>query len=608
MITRRLSVLLAVGFFFSANPASAYIDAAPTLGKLIKDADYIMVLRVEAVSQEKRVIIYKKVADLKGKCPGSDFKHQITDGYPPREPTIIMDWAEPGAMAICFASGNTCMMCLGDCWYEAYPREAPWWSMTRSRPELSLAYHGSISKLRPKLADIIAGKEAVITTMVHGANSFGVYFDVAFKDALGGKGCPVQRVKASLRMPNDFWHIGKDPKFFVGFGPAGAADVPALVKALQDQDRQVRIEAATDLGLMGPSAKEAVPALLEALKDQEALVRLRADEALMKIEPKTKGAMAALLAGLKAPEATVRRVAAQLLANLGADAKPAIPLLLECLKDADAKVRGAAALALGEIGPEAEVAVPALIEGLKDKSFRCAAATALGGIGAKARPAIPALAKALEDEESRFRWAAVGALARIGGPGSKAAVPVLVKALSGSERDHYNATLYLSALGPEAKDSIPALKKGYSHSEDLRVLALWSIDPQNGVQGYLLHGLATDRACDQWFIASHFQMMGARRKDAALSVAEALLDGRLNTLAPWAVDLILRGQAEVTVPLLAAGLNKKDAAVRARAAAALGMVGPQAKSAEPALTAALKDKDGAVRTKAGDALKKIQGK
>lgn len=72
--------------------------------------------------------------------------------------------------------------------------------------------------------------------------------------------------------------------------------------------------------------------------------------------------------------------------------------------------------------------------------------------------------------------------------------------------------------------------------------------------------------------------------------------------------MILRGQADVTVPRLAEGLRNKDASVRARSASALALIGPQASLAVPALTAALTDENIAVRTKAEEALKKIQSK
>src|SRR5438552_17622075 len=77
-----------------AAPAWAYIDASPTLGRVVKESTNIMVLRVEKVSKDKGVIIYTKVEDLKGKFPTDQIKHRITEGWHPGESKLILDWAE----------------------------------------------------------------------------------------------------------------------------------------------------------------------------------------------------------------------------------------------------------------------------------------------------------------------------------------------------------------------------------------------------------------------------------------------------------------------------------------------------------------------------------
>src|SRR5437588_11982018 len=61
-----------------ATPSPAYIDRPPTLGRLVQyDATHIVVMRVEKVSKEKQVIVYQKVADLKGKYPGDRIRQHI---------------------------------------------------------------------------------------------------------------------------------------------------------------------------------------------------------------------------------------------------------------------------------------------------------------------------------------------------------------------------------------------------------------------------------------------------------------------------------------------------------------------------------------------------
>ncbi len=61
--------------------------------------------------------------------------------------------------------------------------------------------------------------------------------------------------------------------------------VPVLIKALSDQDREVRYGAVWALVHFGADAKPAVPALFELLKDPDSAVRLSAISAIERIDP-----------------------------------------------------------------------------------------------------------------------------------------------------------------------------------------------------------------------------------------------------------------------------------------------------------------------------------
>jgi HEAT repeat protein len=61
--------------------------------------------------------------------------------------------------------------------------------------------------------------------------------------------------------------------------------VPALARALEDQDAFVRRDAARALARFGPRACEALPALLARLNDRNAAVRKAAAGAVKAIDP-----------------------------------------------------------------------------------------------------------------------------------------------------------------------------------------------------------------------------------------------------------------------------------------------------------------------------------
>src|SRR5207249_1428752 len=115
--------------FGLATPSWAYIDRPPTLGRLVQfDATHIVVMRVEKVSKEKQVLVYQKVADLKGKYPGDRIRHHITrrstdppgpeENARPRGGQLILDWAVPGKLAVFFhdADRKASATCVGRAW------------------------------------------------------------------------------------------------------------------------------------------------------------------------------------------------------------------------------------------------------------------------------------------------------------------------------------------------------------------------------------------------------------------------------------------------------------------------------------------------------------
>jgi len=162
--------------------------------------------------------------------------------------------------------------------------------------------------------------------------------------------------------------------------------VPALGDALQhDENSEVRENAAEGLKHFGPLAQEAVPALIKAIKEDNERVRYEACHALEEIGGRPEDVPA--LTGLLSDEIDDARAAgARALGAAGAQAVQAVPNLIKLLNDKNESTRREAAIALGSIGPAAKDAVPALRDALKNEHMHFAAASALKHIEGPPRP------------------------------------------------------------------------------------------------------------------------------------------------------------------------------------------------------------------------------
>jgi HEAT repeat protein len=590
---RALCVMLVL--LGTTTPAAAYIAAMPTLGKVSTDAGTIVVLEVDKVSREKQVVLFKKVADLKGKGSPDVAKHKLTEGMHPRQARTILDWAEPGKIAVSFQTERSSLTCIGGFWYQCAAAGDSWWTMTAGRPELSYAYSGSTSKLRDHLTAMLAGREVVITALKYrqltvrpGGAVERKWEDVDTVEAVGarrlmrGKDWPVCRVKASLEMPNTVPEmLVHHSELIVGDGPGGPDDVPALVKGLKHEDARVRIEAAEDLGRIGPPVGDGVALLLRlAEQDPDPLVRLEAAKAVAAIDSKNETAVPLLIGALKGKDARVRRRGAECLGDLGPRGKSAVPDLVRAVRDADPTVSWAAIDALGQIGPGAEAAVPILIEALKDANACGAAVDALGQIGGKARDAVPALEKILKGEGGSVRWAAASSLVRIGGPGVKSGVRYMLEtATRDYERNGTDANNILMA--PTSREAVPALL--------------------DAVRDPAVRQLASDIACEVSVYLT---------KDPLADVKPFLKDedAGVRCVSAWVLHQARAVEIKDGIAVQRATLKASDPWARRQAARFLGKLGPLAKDAADDLAALLEDKDEATREAAAQALKSVRGK
>lgn len=208
--------------------------------------------------------------------------------------------------------------------------------------------------------------------------------------------------------------------------------VDALVRALDDDQPKVRMEACASLGALGEPG--CVPQLVKRLADGVASVRQNAAIALGTL--RHPDGFEALEEGLREGPADLRFQAATSLAEI--DPARAFEPVLAALGDKDAQVVGAAALALGAIAK---------------------------GDEAKSARARSALAAALEHADAGTRFDVGYALAELGDPTGKDA---LVAAITDEDRA-WDAVTALAEL--HATDELSRVVANKRTVAEARVLA-----------------------------------------------------------------------------------------------------------------------------------------
>ena len=283
-----------------------------------------------------------------------------------------------------------------------------------------------------------------------------------------------------------------------------AAAVPHLIRALKDKEEAIRQAAVRSLQSVNAADEQLRGALLDALTDADPYVRAGALLALPRfgdaVTPQVE-------AGLKDSTPLVRRAAAAALGRLGVKAAPPLfealkdsddmvteqakqsllalrvtkadsPIFLalttDKLKDNSKVVRQGAALVLGRFKRDGVTPLLRAVVADPDADVRYMAAYALDDIGVPAQEAFPTLVTvARKDAEERTRNMAIKAMLKVNRldhywklPAE--AVPDLIKLLEGPNPGRrWEAALTLAALGPVARDAVPALEKALEDPDEL---------------------------------------------------------------------------------------------------------------------------------------------
>ena len=269
---------------------------------------------------------------------------------------------------------------------------------------------------------------------------------------------------------------------FSAWGPSVRRRRPpcaALVRALDEEDRGIRIAAAYALGQIGPAAKAAVAPLRKLVdSNQPVFLRTLSVWAVARINPDDKAALRTaipmLLEALKSREPRLRAMASRALVDLRTEPDAVMPSLMQLLAQAASRRSGPDVMnvlaGLGDAG------LPGLIKALELKEVRPRAAAILARLGPAAKEAVPALIRAVQADDPLARHEALLALGAIG-PAAKAAVPAAVKALQDLDPNvRYSACYALGKIGPPAMAAKDPLQQVLTDSDPfLSLVAAWAL-------------------------------------------------------------------------------------------------------------------------------------
>lgn len=369
--------------------------------------------------------------------------------------------------------------------------------------------------------------------------------------------------------------------------PTAAGVVPALAKALEDENHSVVYSAVESLRKLGPAALPAAPALTKALSR-------RVESAA--------GALAGFgLAGLA--EATKLYFldaarAEEYLPNLvyAIGRKRSMRWLQAALTDKDPEIRLAAALTLSDQRVENSLKVPAtlrqatlpvLVQGIPDTraSVRALTLARLVRLEASDKPDVVLVAEAMHDDDQAVRKAAADLLIALG-PKAAAAVPVLTPRIVDARGD-VDPLAIAVLLRTQAADT--QFGAALDRAHDVR--RLQRLMEALGNNGSHSVGVLT-RALDHGYVAV--------RQSAAMTLRGLM---RIEEYAAARVEGRARGQI---IAGLMHALGDEDAAVREAAVDAL-LACPERQVVEKEAVALLGDRDAVVREMAARVLAKHRG-
>jgi len=571
------------------RPAAAYVDLSPTIGKVIGDSRTIALVEVVNLDRQKHTLTLRERTVLKGKAGETPLIEQVAESDQADIPRSIVQWAEPGAQGIVFSTARTAIVCIGQSWYQLR-LAGDQWKLGLDRPELTLTYYGSVSRLATGLQRMLAGGDAVLTVVPHG-DAENVGFDLALNRMAYPALVKVQRIRANLKMPGTVFMVSSNPAYVVGLGPVDETELPSVVSALQTGDATARAAAAEDIRqlteMLGAArTRAALPALEGCLGNSSPQVRCLAAGTILRITHGHEKALRVLKEGLSSADWMTRRDATKAAAVTGRAGEPLVPMLAGLLNDPDEGVRWAALEAIGTLGPVAAGARDEVAALLDSPDEMIGAADALGRMGPRAQPVPAKMVAMLQSDQTEVRLAALRGMSQIGGKESLPAAEYIASHIADvAEIDAYNMVEYLALMGPIASGPAARIRTVPMPNYAVSQAANWAMNAPSGIP-WLGGGSDMLGSIGDSVYAGFVAALGERLRPCALALAPRVIKGTAGSVPDWGYR-ILNAAPEESIRTIAPHLKDTDKTVRERAAVALGRMGPGAAGAKTQVEAAM---------------------
>jgi HEAT repeat protein len=180
-----------------------------------------------------------------------------------------------------------------------------------------------------------------LSEWLNGLESQSVEMREETREALRAMGTRIlPKLEEMMNAPETWWR--RKLAEVAGLGPEMQMEVVPVF--------QRRWQAVRALPVVGP---EAVEVLVKALEHEDRLVRMGAALGLGELQARPELAVPALMAVLQDQGSGVGVYAAEALGRFGVQAGMALPLLMEVLEEADSQLRARIVMALKQIDPEA---------------------------------------------------------------------------------------------------------------------------------------------------------------------------------------------------------------------------------------------------------------